>query len=205
MELDDLKRSWEEYDKKLAENLKVNEELLRRSTLDRSRRALNTPLVYESMGLFFGFILFLFFMRWTLLYGREWQYLICGGISLSYILFHFVCGIKKVGMLLRLNYYDTPVLDLQMQLSMFNTFYSKVRKIDLCTMAFALLAMVPIGVRAIHGYDILQSHPRLFVMTGLIMLVLAYPMMIWIYRNWYDKKIKAARQFFSELQEFEKV
>ena len=52
MELDDLKNAWTQYDKKLAVNLKFNEDLLRKMNLNNSKKELQKPLIYELIGHF---------------------------------------------------------------------------------------------------------------------------------------------------------
>jgi len=203
MELDDLKRSWEQYDKKLTENLKMNEELLRRSNLDRSKRTMNTPLIYISIGVVLSAVFTLLLFRWTLICLGEPLYLICGCICMLYTLFNLVYGMKELGMLRNMDYYNAPVLELQKQLSTFKAFYNKMKKIDFYIMPVAILAAMPLVFRVIHHLNIF-NYPKMFIFTLLIGLAIAYPGLIWVYRNWYDKKVKAADRFLSELQEFEK-
>jgi len=61
MELDDLKNIWAQYDKKLSDNLKLNEDLLRRMNLDKSKQEMQKPLNYKiaSVILNLFFLLFL--------------------------------------------------------------------------------------------------------------------------------------------------
>ena len=43
MELEDLKKAWSEYDKKLSENLKTNNELLKKMNLNNAKSSMDTP------------------------------------------------------------------------------------------------------------------------------------------------------------------
>ena len=43
MELEELKNTWEQYDKKISENLRTNKELLKKINLDRAKSTMDTP------------------------------------------------------------------------------------------------------------------------------------------------------------------
>jgi len=202
MELDDLKRSWEQYDKKLTKNLKMNEELLRRSNLDRSKRVMDTPFIYIVTSLAICVVFILLLLRWTLLYREEPLYLLSGAISMLYMLYNLGYGTKELHMLRNMDYYNTPVLELQKQLSFFQAFYSKMKKIDFYTLPLAIFALMPILFKVLHNLNVFD-YPKIFISALVIGLAITYPLLIWVYRNWYDRKVKAANQFLSELQEFE--
>ena len=51
MELDDIKNTWASYDEKLNKSLKLNEELLRKLNLDKSKREMKGPFYYETTSL----------------------------------------------------------------------------------------------------------------------------------------------------------
>ncbi len=207
MELDELKRSWEEYDKKLSENLRLNEELLRCSNLDRSRREMSVTLKWLGFDMTAAAAFFVLFFCWTILYCREPITLVCGGFFTLTMLFSFVSEARQLGILLRIDYYNTPVLELQKQLAKFDTTYKLGRKIS----AFILPILLPAGLifittvfaaLGLTNINIL-AWPKLFVINCLVVLAITYPLLFWIYRNFFDKRLKAARQFLSELQEFE--
>ncbi len=208
MELDDLKRSWEEYDKKLMENLRLNEEILRRSNLDRSKREMNVTLKWLSFDMTAAMIFFLLFCYWTILYCRGPLYIVCGVILTLSMLFSFLSEAKLLGMLLRIDYYNTPVLDLQKQLVKFETAYKLGRKISI----FVLPVLLPVGLifatSVLEGLGIpcvkFHTWPEVFIINCLLTIAIAYPLLFWIWRNLFDKRLKAARLFLVELQEFEK-
>jgi len=54
MELDELKKAWIQYDKKLSENLKINQELLKKITLGKSKHEMKLPKNYEIASVVIG-------------------------------------------------------------------------------------------------------------------------------------------------------
>ena len=209
MELDDLKRSWEQYDQKLTENLRLNQELLRRSNLDRSRREMNTPLNWVWISVTVTVFIVLITLRWTLMYGRDPLMLICGSVFTMFMLLSVLYGLKELAMLRKIDYFRVPVLDVQKQLLAFGTFYHKVKKFELYTLPIVLVAGLIFVFKVFHkiGYlkvDMLERFPKMVIIDLLILIPLTYLLLIWLYRNLYDKKVKAAQRHLTELQEFEK-
>jgi len=203
MELEELKRSWELYDKKLTESLKLNEELLRRSNLDRSRREMNTPLALVTFDTICALIFAVFFLAATLRYGNEWRYLLTGGFSTLFMLTLLFLDIKMLGMLRRIDYYNTSVLSLQKQLSSFQKMFNNYKRTGLYLLPLAIISIFPIIVKILNGHDAMD-YPGSLIFNYLIILGISYPLLIWIFRHFFEKKIKAAKQFLSELKEFEK-
>ncbi len=209
MELDELKRSWEQYDQKLAENLRLNQELLRRSNLDRSRREMNTTLNWVWVNVLCVIPLVLLSLRWTLVYSRDPLLLICGIVFTIFMSLSFLYGLKELALLRKIDYYRAPVMELQKQLLAFGTFYHKVKKFELYTLPVVLVAGLIFVFKVSYkiGYlkvDMLERFPKMVIIDLLILIPLTYLLLIWLYRNFYDKKVKAARQFFAELEEFER-
>jgi hypothetical protein len=203
MELDDLKRSWEQYDQRLTENLRLNKELLRRSTLDRSRREMNAPMHFTGFNLASVPIFFLFALRWTLMYGREPLYLICGIVVMVACLLSLAVDLKGMALLRRIDYDNTPILELQKQLTTFWALYNKDKKIGICLLPVLLAAALILIVKGVHRVEALDNL-RYFIVTMSIMLAISYPLMIWIVRAVYDKKVRSAQRFLTDLKAFEK-
>jgi len=65
MELDDFKSMWAKYDKKLSANLKFNEELLRRMSIDKSKRVLLKPIYMFYTKVLIVFIFFVLVLNFS--------------------------------------------------------------------------------------------------------------------------------------------
>ena len=73
MELDDLKNTWSQYDKMLADNLRLNEELLRKLNLNSSKREMQKVLVYELINIVTA-VLVIIFTLWLSVYYINLSY-----------------------------------------------------------------------------------------------------------------------------------
>ena len=207
MELDDLRRSWEQYDNKLIENLKLNEELLRRSNLDRSKREMNTPMIWESVNVGVGIFILLFSFYWTMHSVREPLVLVCGGIFTLFTLLSFLYSLKAIGMLRKIDYYYASVLDLQKQILAFQTFFNKMKKFGLYTLPILLAPGMIFFCKIFYKIGFVKvdlfHYPIALIINILIVITITYLMLIWIYREFYDKKIESTRRFLADLEEFE--
>lgn len=201
MEFDDLKRSWELYDKKLSESLKLNEELLRRSNLDRSKSEI-TPVYYTILGGAVIVFLFLFFLFGaTISHVSQLKFLVSGIVSIFFFLLLFLLALLELKELSRLDHYNMSVVELQKGLAKFSKWYAMERKWAMCLFPLLFAAAFPITAISIKNWDILAD-PIRYIVYVLGASLLCYVFSIKLYRN-FERKIKMAHQFLSELKEFE--
>ena len=122
MELEELKSAWAQYDKKLTKNLKLNEELLRKMNLGKSKKEMNTPQIYEFISFITSFIFLLYSIIATITHSNELKFLIPGIIScLMTIALIYLSGLK-IKLLTEIDFYFSPVIELQRSM---NTFKQK--------------------------------------------------------------------------------
>jgi hypothetical protein len=108
-----------------------------------------------------------------------------------------------VNLLSKIDYYNSSVVELQKSILKVKQKYLQYKKVELS--AFPLFAVFasPIVFKALKDGD-LYSHPYKYLLGVILILGLAYPIAIWIYKNWYEKKIKNTANFLQELNRFEK-
>ena len=75
MELEDLKNNWEDYNKKLSENLKLNEAIFRKFNLDKSQREMNTPKSFELINIIVGIIFILIGIKYSFVLAYDIKFL----------------------------------------------------------------------------------------------------------------------------------
>lgn len=201
MELDDLKQAWSQYDTKLTENLKTNRELLKNMNLDRAKSAMDTPKNYEFFNVIIGFIVLVFIAKSTVEYASDIRLLISGLFSLIWLALTFYFSVVRLKCIMNLDFFNQTIINTQNQLNTFKRKYLCFKKIEMYTFPIFIIVFPPIIGKALRGFDIL-SHPMRYSIAVIIGLVFAYPIMIWIYKNWYDKKLNATNQFLTELKKF---
>ncbi|WP_282147551.1 hypothetical protein [Algibacter lectus] len=202
MELDDLKGAWAQYDKKLNENLKFNEELFKKLNLDKSKREMTTPLNYELFSVFINIGFILFFASSTFRYAGNTVLLISGVLTTLFMLLFLFFSIHRLRLMSAIDYYNSSVIELQKALSKMKNKFFLYKRIEIFSFPFFTLAFLPIGAKAIRNFDIL-AHPTRFAIALVLGLVLGYTLALWIYKNWYEQKIKNTNDFINELNRFE--
>jgi len=203
MELEELKSAWAQYDKKLSQNLKLNEELLRKMDLEKTKKEMNAPLNYEIISITIGVIFLLFILSATIRYYYELKFLLPGIITSIIVAIWVYNSFSKIRLLLDIDYYDSPIVELQKSIQTFNRKYQRSKKFELYSIPVFAISAIPILGIALRNFDIYE-HPIRFIVAIVILLILGIPGQIWIYKNLYDKKIRNTIKFLDELSRFEK-
>lgn len=202
MELDDLKGAWAQYDKKLAANLKFNEELLRKMNLNSSRKELQKPLINELLSVAAMFIVIIYVVASSIRFIDEPRYCIPGFISAIIGLAFLVFAVIKINKFLDVDYYGSSVVKLQKDITTLNRLILKLRKYELVLLPILTLPLLPILFKAIHNIDIYQNI-KLFSIEIILILGIGFPLTLWVNKHLYDKKFKNAEHFLKEIDKFE--
>ncbi|MCD8177423.1 MAG: hypothetical protein LUE98_08370 [Tannerellaceae bacterium] len=203
MKLDNLKATWQEYNEKLDRNLRLNEELLRRMNMKQSHKEVKSILSLEYLNIGIGIVVIIPLVIMTLRVYTEIPYLITGFIALVSFIITLYNNIHKVKALSGVNYYSSPVLDVQKAIVRFEQIYYKAKKTELILIPFILISVLPIFNRGINGIDEF-TNPREFLVKILICLVICIPLSFWTYRHYYEKRIARIHEFLNSIEEFEK-
>ena len=202
MELEDLKQAWSQYDKKLVDNLKTNKELLRKMNLDRAKSAMDTPKNYELFSAIIGFGFLIYVISSTIQFSSEIKFLIPGILTSVWAAIILTLTLGKLTLLTNLDFYSQSILDIQKQLTRIKKKHLNYKRYELYSLPLFVIVAVPTLGKAMHGFDIYASPTRFAIAVGLA-LILGYPITIWVYKNWYDKKLKNTNDFIAELSRFE--
>jgi len=202
MELDDLKGAWAQYDKKLSDNLKFNEELFKKLNLDKSRREMSGPLNYEIGAVVISGISLIFVTSWTIQFGKDWIYLISGMLSILSFITMLGFALVKVKLLSKIDYYNSTVIELQKALYSFKDKYFRLKKLEFILFPFYIIFLMPICAKGLRNFD-LMVHPTRFIIAVVLAIGIGFPVAIWIYKHLYEKNIKNTSEFLSELTRFE--
>ena len=202
MELEELKSAWAQYDKKLTQNLKLNEVLLRNMNLEKSKREMNSPLINEIISEVVGFVFLMFIVSLTIRYSNEFKFLMPGIITSIIVAIWVYNSISLIRLLTNIDYYYSPVVELQKSINTLNQKYQKYKKFVLYSIPLFAISAAPILGISLRNFDIYE-HPIRFIVAIVLSLILGYPTQIWIYKNFYDKKIINTTKFLDELNKFE--
>lgn len=203
MEINELKGQWQEYDKRLTESLRLNEELLRKLNLDKSKREMDKLFNMEIWNIIFAMLLMILISWGTLRYGEDIKFLISYLVAFSLCIIYLILSIKRLMLLSKINYYNTPVVELQKSLAKFERIYQKFKKIELLLlMPIFAIAFIPIYFKAVFNWDVFMN-PVLFGFVFFISLPIAYLTATWLYRVFYEKPLSNTNLFLCDLNKFE--
>ena len=202
MELDNFKNSWEQYDKKLSDNLRLNEALLRKISLKSSKQEMKKLLIFELFNIVFAVILILFVFSNSIYYIHQIRFSIPGFICIASAIIYLIFSIVRLRAFLKMDYYGSPVVKVQNDLLSLKSQNLRFRKYELILLPVLILPSLPLLFKVVHNIDIYQHLYTLWI-EMIIILGLAYPLVFLSYKYFYDKKFKNAEQHLSDLKNFE--
>ncbi len=201
MELDDLKNTWSQYDKMLADNLRLNEELLRKLNLNSSKREMQKVLVYELINIVTAVLVIIFTLWLSVYYINLLRFCIPGFITIAVSAVYLILGIIRTKGLLNIDYYGSPVVKVQTEILTLKRKTLHLRKYELILLPLLLLPLLPLLFKFVHNIDIYKEL-SLLVFEVVLITGLAYPLLMWTYKHFYDKKFKNAENLLAELDKF---
>jgi hypothetical protein len=203
MELDELKQLWSQYDKKLNENLKFNEELLKKMNLNKAKQELQRPFICELITIVIIFLTIVFVTGFSIRLIEEIQFSLTGFSSVLLGIIYLIFSIMKANRFVKMDYYNSSIVKLQKDLLLLKIFILRLRKIEGIMLPFLIVLILPILFKAIHNINIFENIVP-FIIKVCILLGISYPVGFWINKNLYDRKLRDAEMFLKEIDNFEK-
>lgn len=203
MELDELKAIWLQHDKKLSENLKLNEELLRRTNLNSSKREFQKPLNWEIANIIAAVLIVVYLTVQSINLFNEFKFSIPGILSVLLVLVYLFFSILKVNRFLKIDYFQSSVVKLQKDIAELNQLILRIRKYELAFLPILIVFVLPIIFKAVNNLDI-YKHVWLFIFEVVFIVGLGGGAGMWFNKNYVDKKMNNAKRFLEELNSFEK-
>ena len=201
MELDELKAAWQQHHKALAENTRINIELYKAVKINQAKSELRKPIVYEmvSVAVLFAFALYVFGS--SLRIHDQLRFSVPGFAASVIALIYLIFSILKIRRSQKIEYYGTPVVQLQEAITHLHMRILRLRKFELILLVPFIVTALPILFIAVHGID-LYVHAGWFIFEIVVAIGVGVPLTIWLNRHLYDKKIEAAKRMLSDLQHF---
>ena len=205
MELKELQEAWKQYDKKLTENLKLNEELLKTMNLDKSKNELNKPMYGEIISVVIFFFVLLSLMFYGIYMIRQPIFSLLAFISAAIILACLIFSIVKIKAFLKIDYHVMPIIQLQQQIASLKMRILKLRKIEIVLAALLVFPLSSVLMKWVHNFDIFTADNLTDPILRLVIAVaIGFPLGIWINKHFYDKKITNAQYYLHEIEKFSK-
>lgn len=203
MDINEFKSAWLQHDRKLSENLSINEALLKKVNLDRSRKELNKPLLYELSSFFLFIILIPVFIFLSVLYRSESNMLISGILALATLVLGLVLCIKKIRLFYRIDYYNQPIIQVQERLAHLKSGILSARKIEvLFLLPVLFLTALALTLRYLKGINLYEDI-SFFLPLVLPGLLVAWGSTLFLNKYLYDKKISNVEALLKELKSYQ--
>jgi hypothetical protein len=219
MELEALKKSWEEYDKKLDQNLKLNKQIFKEMNLTKTRLSLRSILIFRILEILFFVIAVIALGSFI---GNHWgsmQFVIPAAILHIFAIIGLAGSIGQIALIAQIDY-AAPITIMQKKLEQVKMHMVQVTRLMMLSIPF-YLAYAVLGFKLFFGVDIVAQGDPNWWLANIILSLLFIPLAIWIYQklSWKNmhipwvksfiysaggKQITKAMGFLQEIDNFEK-
>ena len=203
MELDEIEKAWNHYDENLAQNLRLDEEKLRKESLEKTEDQMDYPYTSEWVELIGGAIVAVAVIILSVRLIAEPKFLLAGLITvitgIAYMRFSFI----KIGLLKQIDYYGMPMLKLQGKVAHVKRKILRFRKIEMWLFPLYLMPIILLFSKTFTNID-LFANLELLAVRSIGYLAITYFIIYLINRHMYDKRFARAEELIERLKEFEK-
>jgi hypothetical protein len=203
MESDDMQKAWEQYDENLAKNLRLDEDKLRKASLEKTEDQMEYPYTSEWVELVGGAIVatavFILSVRQIAEPKFFWVGMLTVIIGIIYMRFSYV----KIGFLKQIDYYGMPIVKLQGKVAHVKRKILKFRKIGMWLFPFYGLPIIPLTYKTLYHVD-LFAHMKMLASKGIGFLIITYLAIFLINKYMYDKRFAKVEEQIERLKKFEK-
>lgn len=200
MELEEMKKLWQEHDNLLKENKMLNEKLISTMLKDKSKTAISSMVNFEYLGAAVCTLLLLLYL--TLIHTAFVNTLmtVCYFISLAFIITSLAMCIYKIQTLNRIDLASGSVSDTARKMELFRLFITKERIASLFLSPALIFTLVVVFARWVKHEDIFDFSTSYItrIVLGSIVAIIALAV---TYSRLYFRNIK---QITDNLQEIEK-
>lgn len=203
MEPNDIKNAWAQYDQSLAKNLRIDEESLRKVNLDKTKDQMEYPFISEMVELIGGALVGIAIAVMSYRLKEDPVYILLGLVAILAGLLYIGNAMAKIGLLKKVNYYDTPVIKLQGELALIKKRILKQRRTDLLLFPFYLLPLAVLTSKTFYNVDVFDNMV-LFAGKFALALMVAYLLVLMIHKHLYDQRFEEVEKIIERLREFEK-
>jgi len=168
MELTVLQNIWEQYDKKISENTRLNKEILRRMLLSKPEKRLNWIKIKTVIDLILPFILIPFIMVPNSHFRDTFDFYIGLGLFVSFASIAYIWTIKYHIMIGKINFSD-PVLSTKKKIKELEKYKRKTTRLRYIFAPFAIIGIFLVA--NIHNFSPKGTFSYLFLFLVVIVMI----------------------------------
>lgn len=198
MELTELQNLWQEYDKKLSENTRLNKEILRQILLEKPQRRLNWIKIKAGLWIFSPALFVFLIMILNVQFNISTRFFIGLGLFLPVFIITYIWDIRYYTLIRGIDF-AMPVLSIRKVIAELEKYKIKTTKIRYLLMPLAMVGFLLMIIHKItFSFDFLSILPLL-----LIVLVFFSSMYFTFKYSIYERFIKL-NQDINEIEQLEK-
>jgi hypothetical protein len=203
MELNELKLAWAEYDKKLSEKLKLNEEILRSIHLEKSADSLRKPARLEKLNFIIAAVVVPIIAFCAINLDDETLYLTASLSCATLCLLSLVMSGIKVSHFNKLFRNEGEIVGYQRDLMHLRQLIMRFRIVEYAIVPLLLMTLLPVLVKVMAGIDLINNL-NLFLPMLIISVGISFAFGAWLNLKIYDKGLRDAQKFLDLIDRFEK-
>jgi hypothetical protein len=197
MELDELKTAWAAFDKNVTQSLKLNEKLVRKISLENSKRKLNKPVHVFMVKIAVITFSLIFVLNATLKMSDSLPLMLIGSLTMLICLIYVILNVLKIDRYVRIDYMNSSIVDLQLKLTSLKVWIIKVRKLELILLVPFMVSLPVIMFKAV-GINVLD-HIQLYVIELSLGIGLVIPLYFWVNKHLYVRQLEEAQHYLDDL------
>lgn len=221
MELHELRQMWSEYDKKLDNSLKLNNQLFRELKLDKAKSKLRSLMNIKIAELIIQLIMGGYLIRYMIRSEGKLPFMITALVLLSFVAVGMLLSLKQICIIEQIKRgYSGAIAPLQKKLERLKILLVQYVKWSYLPIPLSPLFTV-LGAEIWFGYDFFTHKSSDFWMWSIAIGLLLIPFVVWLDYQLSQKRIKpfwaknflngsgwsqinAANTFLKEIEDFEK-
>lgn len=212
MDLDELKQTWAEHDRKLDLSIRLNQRLLLATSLDRLRWPLRRFAFLAGLGALIGLIGPVILGQFIYQHWKEPRFAVPAALLDAWLIASVAAAIRQMVSALQIDY-DQPVTVIQKQLESLRVL--RIRIMGWALLTGQLIWWTPFLIVALKGFwdvDAYQTFGAKFLLLNLAVGLAIIPLLIWASKlpavrrlsgTFAGYNLDAASAFLATLREFE--
>lgn len=205
MEIDNLKKAWQETADRREKNTEINYLLLKKMNQQITSSSISKILNFQKAGAFLALIYAVISFVLGFVFFKSYYYSIPLFVSGVLMVYSFLGHYKKNKMIEDVDFYKTSVKDYLKTILIYKDWILKSKKYDGIITSFWIIVITPIYIKYVFHIDVYQDSYSVLVFLGVLIVGFLFGSLLVksMYKD-YDRKFNDIKIQLDEIIEFEK-
>jgi len=220
MELEELKKRWNEFDNKLEKSLQLNKELLKQVNFDKAKNKIRTLLIFKLLETAVLSLIIFYLVKFTIYNFTNPQFSVSAFILLFFAVLGYISNIRQVSLMIRLKTDSAEdITSKQKKLTALKLLIADYVKWGLLSIPFFPVWIILIP-KIFLNIDMYTNGMNAWWWTNIGLGIVLIPFVLWVFRQLSKKNINQfwvknllegsgwglaadAENFLTEIEKFE--